>query len=156
MPLPQPNAPSDLLVRQHERLLCRLAARVHLVPEDAPQVSLARAIGDGAGGLGCVVVDCSSGGLGLQSTVFIPRGARLDVKISAEHVEPGEELARPASGAIAREIFSGSFRVQRVTMIDRTPRYYIGAALIKASGAQSITDLLAHVRNNAEGGTRAQ
>ena len=156
MPLPQPNAPSDLLVRQHERLICRLAALVRVVPEDAPQVSLSRTIGDGAGGLGCVVVDCSSGGLGLQSTVFIPRGARLDVSISAEHVEPGEELARPSSGAMAREIFSGSVRVQRVTMIDRTPRYYVGAALIKASGTQSITDLLQHVRTNSDGGTRAQ
>lgn len=170
--LPNANASSDLLVRQHERYTCRLSAKLTVVPEDAPQVSIARSVGDGAGGVNCIVVDCSSGGVGLQSPVFIPRGAKVIVTISSQ-VVPSTTLdapPEPSSLELPATVFKGTLRVQRVSMLDRTPAYYLGTALIKSPGEQAdltgtggtgslgINALLQHVRTSgaSTGGTHAQ
>lgn len=167
--LPSTSATSELLVRQHERYTCRLSAKLRVVPEDAPQVSIARSVGDGAGGVNCIVVDCSSGGVGLQSPVFLPRGSKVIVTISSESLDSSTagSAADSASTELPSTVFKGTLRVQRVSMLDRTPTYYLGTALIKPVGDQSdataaaalgIDALLQHVRTSgaSAGGHHAQ
>ncbi len=167
--LPTANASSDLLVRQHERYTCRLSAKLRVVPEDAPQVSIARSVGDGAGGVNCIVVDCSSGGVGLQSPVFLPRGVKVIVTVSSQIVDNHAADTPPSLSSLElpKTVFKGTLRVQRVSMLDRTPTYYLGTALIKAVGEQAdlsasdklgINALLQHVRTTVAtaGGAHAQ
>jgi hypothetical protein len=101
----------QLVVRQHERHLCRVACSLRMGEQGAEQVALARSVGDGAGRVEATIVDCSRGGLGLESRVFLPRGSRMLVRIGTP--EGGAEL---------------SVRVQRATMTDRTPTYYLGVS----------------------------
>lgn len=141
---PQPTAaPNDLLVRQHQRFTCSLHAKVRVAPEDAAQITLARSIGDGAGTVNATVVDCSSGGLGLQMSVYLPRGCRVHVRVPGK---PGQA-----------DLFDGELRAQRVTMIDRTPTYYLGGAISGGTSAVESTllsSLLERIRDN--GGADAQ
>jgi hypothetical protein len=147
MGAPPPTAiPNELLVRQHQRYTCSLHAKVRVPPPDATQITFARAVGDGAGTINATVVDCSSGGLGLQMAVYLPRGCRVHVRVPAGPGEP--------------DLFNGELRAQRVTMIDRNPTYYLGGAMVPSSGtgvdsaANMVNRLLEHIRQT--GGTGAQ
>lgn len=106
----------QLVVRQHERHLCRLDCRLRLDDHSVAQVTPARTVGDGAGGLSAMMVDCSRGGLGLESPVFLPRGSRVRVSVA-----PGQP------GAPRTELL---VRVQRVSMMDRKPTYYLGVSFL--------------------------
>jgi len=113
---PEPRmaqTPEQLVVRQHERYLCRLPAKVRVGDGYTDQVSLPRSVGDGAGGVEVVVVDCSGGGLGIETPVLFPRGCRLRVSLTG--------------GPTPVEL---AVRVQRVTMQDRRPTYYIGLSFV--------------------------
>lgn len=103
----QPGA-EQLVVRQHERHLCRVACRMRVGEQNAEQVTPARSVGDGAGGIDATVVDCSRGGLGLESAIYFPRGCRIKVRLSTD-----VELL---------------VRVQRASMTDRKPTYYLGVS----------------------------
>jgi hypothetical protein len=111
----QPSA-EQLVVRQHERVHCRIPSLVRVSTENAEQVSLARAMGDGNGALPAFITDCSRGGLGVESSVFFPRGCRLRIKAGSTSTDAaGPELI---------------VRVQRVTMLDRKPTYYLGLSFV--------------------------
>ncbi|HVU64854.1 MAG TPA: hypothetical protein VHC70_12815 [Phycisphaerales bacterium] len=114
----QPSA-EQLVVRQHERIHCRIASQLRVASENAEQVSLARAIGDGSGGVDAFITDCSRGGLGIESSVFFPRGCRLRIK--------ARTVGAPQESAGAGEMV---VRVQRVTMLDRKPSYYLGVSFV--------------------------
>lgn len=117
----------QLVVRQHERLRCDLAARVMVSPESAERVVLSL---DGArGGGGAVdvavrVTDCSRGGLGLQSPVYLPKRCRVMVRVE------GVDGLEGASGTLELEV-----TVQRAAMLDRGPTYYLGTATGAGSAA---------------------
>ena len=134
--------PQQLVVRQHERRACKIAATVRVGEQHAAVVELARTVGDGTGAIGVTVVDASHGGVGLESPVFLPRGAAVTVSIR--------------NGAVGTPIEVPS-RVQRVTMISREPRYYLGLAYVggQEHRAQTIGQVLELARSEAaEGGAR--
>lgn len=125
-----PSGPDPLVVRQHERLTCRLPATVRVSDEYASQVTLARSAADAGGILNVKVVDCSRGGLGLESRLFLPRSCRVKITV-AEAVQA--VVAQAATGAdVASPVGPLEFiaRVQRITMTNRTPTYYLGLAFI--------------------------
>jgi hypothetical protein len=107
------QGPEQLVVRQHERYHCRLGATVRVADISVDQVALARSVGDGAGVVKATVVDCSRGGMGLETTVFFPRGCRLRVHLGG-----------------ADSLVELSVRVQRASMLDRTPTYYLGVSFV--------------------------
>ena len=108
----QPQA-EQLVVRQHERFHCRLACQLRVADEAAEQVVMARTVGDGTGAIEAFVTDTSRGGLGIESPVFFPRGCRIKVRI-----KPSASGQAPEKDMIVR--------VQRVSMLDRRPTYYLG------------------------------
>ncbi|MBL0926563.1 MAG: PilZ domain-containing protein [Phycisphaerales bacterium] len=115
-----PSTPaSDLIVRQHERYRCSLAAVARIAGESAGRVSPSPSVTE-SGGIRVSVVDCSAGGLGLRSSVFLPKSAELDVELQA---------GAGQSPAVVR------VRIQRVAMLDRTPSYYLGCAMTDATDA---------------------
>ena len=141
------KAVDPLVVRQHERLSCRLPAKLRVREEHASQVIISRAAGDGSGGLNVTVVDCSGGGMGLEIPIFIPRSCRVQVQIFADPAAAAAAGA-PAAGPLD---FTFDARVQRISMTGRAPVYYLGLAFL--GDAPDHTDrvqrLLAHVRQSA-------
>lgn len=112
------TAANDLIVRQHERVSCKLEALAAIDPGDAEQVVLSRLVstaGRTDSTIGVTIVDVSTGGLGVVAPVYLPRGTRVRVRLP-EH--------RSASGAPCEHLL----RVQRCAMIDRSPSYYVGGA----------------------------
>lgn len=106
----------QLVVRQHERLLCSLRAHLSVAEANASQVSIARTIGDGSGAIEVELVDCSRGGLGIQSSLFLPRSCQLVVRLI-----PDDSRGIPNDLELL-------VRVQRASMISRTPTYYLGVS----------------------------
>lgn len=119
---PSTSAPSGaadtLVVRRHERHTCRLAAHVAISPDSTTKVTLSRNAGDGTGVLPATVVDCSAGGVGIETGLFLPRSVAVELTIAAR----------------SDTIRVGGL-VQRVTMISREPKYYIGIAFKGPSAA---------------------
>ena len=104
-------AAQQLVVRQHERRACKLSATLRVAAEHSGIVEFARSIGDGTGAAGVTVVDVSNGGAGVEAAVFLPRGANVTLSVRTDPGLPTIEIPS---------------RVQRVTMISREPKYYIG------------------------------
>lgn len=129
---------NEMLVRQHERVTCTVAAIVAVDRAQSEQVVLSRAIASGChreGEFAAMVVDFSPGGLGIRSSVYLPKGCRLFVRLS----KPNAPLA--GGSTTIEEI---AVRVQRCSMIDRTPAYYCGCSLVKApAGAVALLKSLA-------------
>lgn len=92
-----------------------MPALVRVAEDAAEQVTLARSISDGTGAIDVFITDASRGGLGIESNVFMPRGCRLKIRVQAA-----------AQGAI----HDLTLRVQRVTMLDRKPTYYLGLSFV--------------------------
>ena len=97
---------------------------VRVAEDAAEQVTLARAVGDGSGAIEVFITDASRGGLGIESAVFIPRGCRMKIRIQSG-----------AGGTIGVGVATGTvhdltLRVQRVTMLDRKPTYYLGLSFV--------------------------
>ena len=105
----------QLVVRQHERFHCRLPLQLRIAPDVAEQIVLARAVCDGSGAIEAFITDASRGGLGIESAVFLPRGCRLRVRLSSAAAP-----ATPEHDVLVR--------VQRVSMLDRKPTYYLGVS----------------------------
>ncbi len=116
----------NLVVRQHERYRCDLASKIGVSPKDAEAVKLSPAVVDSSGMVKVSVHDCSRGGVGIHSAVFIPKRARLTVLITLGAGEPAVKL---------------NVRVMRTTMLDRKPTYYLGTALEDENDRESIESL---------------
>lgn len=124
------NRQETLLVRQHERLRCSLRAQVSASPESAAQVRLARTLGDGSRVVIGTVIDCSPGGLGINTSVFFPKASLIHLRI----VSP--------DSAQSLLLFEGSMRVQRATMIGGEPTYYLGTSFVETPTAAQIDGLM--------------
>jgi hypothetical protein len=115
------GTPESLVVRQHERLRCDLRATLVVAPESAERVVLAlegpkRGGGDGSE-VEVRITDCSRGGLGLQSPVFLPKRCRVRVRVVGVGGIDG-----PGGVVEVTTV------VQRAAMLDRGPTYYLGTA----------------------------
>lgn len=133
----------DLAVRLHTRHECELSAQVFVAADEQRSLALSRAALGAGGALRATLTDCSEGGLGLRTEVFLPRNAPLRVVVPC----PGLPGAPP--------LFDGLVRVRRVRMVDRAPTYYIGAAY-EAGDASGAASLLNHASTqDAKGGARA-
>ena len=130
---------SELVVRRHDRYVCDLPAQIEVAPASAAAVRLSQSAVGANGRIAARVSDCSSGGLGLRSPVFLPLTALLVVTVTMPDATGGTLTA--------------TLRIQRATMTDRKPTFYIGGsfeglkepqvagvaallAALKASGAQ--------------------
>ena len=119
---------SDLSVRQHERHACDVPVRIFASGSSAEVVRLTRV---GAEGAAARIVDYSKGGIGLRSPVYFPLTCNIRLR-----------LMTPAASVDV------DLRVQRVTMVDRTPAYYVGTSFDSATPAQqdAVARLLAALR----------
>jgi hypothetical protein len=120
---------SDLSVRRYERYACDLPASVSIAGAHAESVRPSRSIVAADGRLETRVVDCSQGGLGLQSRVFLPIGCRLQVRF----------------GYAGRTI-QVLVRVQRAMMVSRHPAYYLGTALDDADTDRAVEHVVASLK----------
>lgn len=111
----------QLTVRQHERYACRLPVDIGIAAESPSRVTLSSSVGSGTGRVGATVVDCSAGGVGIESGVYLPRMARLHLRIEGTGGEPIE--------------LEGT--VQRSSMISRAPRYYLGISFRGGRGVDA-------------------
>lgn len=141
----------ELIVREHERLACRLEAMLHI---ESPGVVLSGAAADAPDTISASVVDCSAGGAGLQTTAFLPRGCRLQLRVLPLDPPPLPTPGQPASVALALD---APVRIQRVAMISREPVYYLGTAFLDLDAAQRtmLARMLQHLRSAAKGGAGA-
>jgi hypothetical protein len=127
----------NLVVRQHERVKCALAAEVSVGTEHAEIVKLASLVSDGQGVFSARVVDISRGGFALRTSVFMPKHVRLVVRIT-----DGSLLA-----AGQTVVLSAVCKVMRVSMIDRAPGYELGTAFVNMSAEeqQAVSGLIKRV-----------
>lgn len=129
----------QLTVRQHERFVCKLPVDIGISAESSSRVTLSNSVGNGTGRLGATVVDCSAGGVGIESGVYLPRLARLQLRIEDTGGTPIE--------------IEGT--VQRASMISRAPRYYLGISFrgVRGVDAAAVERLLRTAASR--GGTSA-
>ena len=109
----QSSAP--LVVRQQERFQCAIRVELRVAPEDASRVTLSSSVGAGGGLVRANGVDCSMGGMGVDSPIFFPKTCRLRVRVI---IGPGEAPVECLA------------RVQRAWMQNRTPTYYLGLSFL--------------------------
>lgn len=107
-----------LQTRQFVRREVSIPARIELASEHAEQVRFA--FSDTACRM--TVVDISEGGLALRGEVYIPRNARLVVRVSP----PGQHGADVVVSAVVR----------RCLLADIRPSYLIGLQFLDVSGAE--------------------
>ena len=136
---------SNLSVRVHERHVCELPAVVRVTDDDRRQLRLTGAAVNKAGVTPVTVIDCSTGGIGLNTTLFLPKFARLEVVIKADS-ETG------------RQDFQAFVCVRRVVMLDHTPQYFIGTSFEDAATAESplLAALIEHLRSLNMSAARAR
>lgn len=129
------EAQSNLSVRVHERFVCELPASVRVSDENREQLRFTGSAVNKAGVTPVTVIDCSTGGIGLNTTLFLPKFARLEIVIEAD-----SKAGRPD--------FRAFVRVRRVVMLDHTPQYFIGTAFEDAATVESasLTALIEHLR----------
>jgi hypothetical protein len=121
----QPQGAESLVVRAHERVRCELAGGASVAAEHAAMIVLASSAVDGSGSVVSTIVDLSRGGVGFRTKVYLPKQARLIVKITD-----------PAAGATDTEAaLTVLVKVMRVMMVDRGPTYEIGTAFVDPSQA---------------------
>ena len=127
------------VVRQHERVQCQLAAVVGVAPEMEGRVVFSGTVcgtGRAGGTVGAEMIDCSRGGLGLKMRVFVPKHAKLVVRVACGTDGEPREFAVVA---------------QRVKMLDRGPTYYVGASFpADANESGEVDALLTAARATAE------
>lgn len=118
MSSPHESSPQDMsLVRADERRSCAVTARLGAARESREQVELSE-----SHDLEVTIVDYSKGGLGVQSSRFVPQGCMVRVSVS--------------NGA-SREEAEADGRVQRVAMVDRGPSYYLGLSFTNVVEAEN-------------------
>lgn len=108
----------ELAIRRSTRHDVVIPARIRVAPVHSAAVKLSAASGVRDGWLDVDVVDFSSGGVGILSPVFLPRGCVLTVRL----LTPADE-GNPESMLLEVQV-----RVQRVVMTDRRPAYLMGTA----------------------------
>lgn len=115
------NAP-DMVVRRFTRHDVAFDAELTIAPEQEQLVQFSAALRGRDGALDVSLTDVSSGGMGLMSAVFVPRGARVRVRA----LSPLDH---------EKTLFEANGEVTRVVMTDRRPGYLIGASYTDRSPA---------------------
>lgn len=111
------SASENLVVRQHERIECQFAGGVRVAPAQNQAIRIASNVVDASNCVPASVRDCSMGGVGLHTGVFLPKRSQLTLVL--------------AIGTDPDQSFALDLKVMRVVMLDRTPTYYLGAALVR-------------------------
>lgn len=111
----------DMLVRRSTRIDIALPARLAIADDHAGQVRFGPEAGAVHGWVDADVVDVSAGGLGLISSVFVPRRTLVRIEV-INGLDPSAEALLKCVG-----------RVQRVVMTDRRPAYFLGAAFAETN-----------------------
>lgn len=132
------SRPETLLVRQHERVKCNLRVQVSAAPEHAGQVRLARTLGDGSRIVSATLTDCSPGGLGIDSPVYFPKAARLDIRVFVSRPDASAETV----------LFQGIMRVQRASMFGHEPSYYLGTSFTDPPSQDQVASLMEQARRH--------
>lgn len=114
-----------LRVRHAKRHDIALDAELRIAKEHEHSVRFSPASGARDEKLRVVIVDASSGGLGLISTVFIPRKCVVVVR-AQDPTDP----AKPV-------LLEARLRVQRSRMTDRRPAYFVGTSFVLDDEAQA-------------------
>lgn len=112
---------SGLIVRRNARYEVALPARLRIAGEHQGIVAFGAASGARDGWIEANVLDFGSGGVGLMSPQFVPRGVHLDLEIMSLAEQGGDVL-------IACRV-----KVMRVEMTDRRPAYLVGTAFVGKS-----------------------
>ncbi len=123
---------NGLIVRRNARYEVALPARLRVAGEHQAIVAFGAATGAQDGWVNTDVLDFGSGGVGMISQYFVPRGVVLDVEIMSLEDQGGEIL------------LACRVKVQRVVMTDRRPAYLIGTAFAGQSpeSLKKIDDLI--------------
>jgi hypothetical protein len=103
------------IVRRSVRYDVLIKASMSVLPEHGGLIRFAAGSGARAGWVDVDLVDFSSSGVGLMSSVFVPRRALINVRLYGY-------------GQAAPVILEAPVRVQRVYMTDRRPAYLIGTS----------------------------
>jgi hypothetical protein len=124
---------SELAVRGSARYQCGFDAQVSVAQEHARLVKTDKSAPGAGGPAAMTLVDFSLGGAGLRSPLFFPRLCRLVLTFTP----PG-----------AADPMSVELRVHRVSMLDRSPSYYLGTAYesLTAEQTQSILQVVQHLK----------
>ncbi|MGQ0627516.1 MAG: PilZ domain-containing protein [Phycisphaerales bacterium] len=132
---------STLVVRQHERHTCDVPARFSVDTAHHDRVTIAfQSTGMSTGDVPVRIIDCSAGGLGLRSPVYIPKTGRIRVQFELADGGPPIDTI---------------LRVMRASMQDRTPSYYLGGAFTddSPSTTAALARLVAAIRQKTAGPT---
>lgn len=108
---------SGLIVRRSVRHELVLPAHMRIAAENAEQIRFVKGVADDDGWIPCDLVNFASGGAGVVGTTFVPRGARIELRITGQDAE-------------ASDLGVMNCRVMRVQMTDRRPAYLLGLAYI--------------------------
>ena len=134
-----------LRVRHAKRHDIALDAELRIAPEHQSSVRFSSASGARDDTLRVVIVDASSGGLGIISTVFIPRKCLVTLRA----FDPTDATRPP--------LLEARLRVQRSRMTDRRPAYFVGASFAAADArdAAGVERFLRMLDGEAEPGAGA-
>ncbi len=113
--------PQSQIVRKHTRHDVALPASISIAREQEEQVRFTGRAAARGGAIDGYLVDASTGGLGFLTTTFLPRGARLEVRV----LSPINPSAPP--------LLVTSLLLQRVSMTDRRPGYLLGTVFADRS-----------------------
>lgn len=116
-----------------------MSARVAIAPEHAALVRFSTGSGARDGWIEAGVVDVSNGGVGLMTTVFIPRRCRVILRLRADDAPDAPVLLE--AGA----------RVMRIVMTDRRPAYLVGTSFegLSPETASALDALMSRMENGA-------
>lgn len=104
-----------LTVRRTERQEIALPCELSVAPAHAMRVNFTAKIASADSKIEATVVDASCGGLGVMCPAYFPKGALVELSFA------NRESSR-------NRAVESLFRVQRIVMADRSPRYLLGLA----------------------------
>jgi hypothetical protein len=135
--------PENFVIRRSDRHEIMLPVRLRVHEPDRAQVRLSSRSGQREGWVTADLVDLASGGMGVVSPVYLPRGCLADVQLL------------PFAGDSATPLLEMRARVRRVVMTDRRPAYLVGLLFVEPTDAQAaqLKGLLAQISGEAESPT---
>jgi hypothetical protein len=128
------------MVRQSVRYDVSIRGCVAVAPGHADAIRFGAGAGHRDGWVDLDIIDFSSNGIGMISSVFIPRKTLLMVRAFSFGDPP-------------TQLFEVPVRVQRVSMTDRRPGYLIGTSFADPdpTAVQQINALLALLADDTKG-----
>ncbi|HYF15503.1 MAG TPA: PilZ domain-containing protein [Phycisphaerales bacterium] len=109
---------TQILVRRSVRHDVSIRGVLSIAPEHTGMVLFGPNSGAKDGWIECDCVDFSLGGVGVMAQVFVPRLARVHVKLFSAGEEP-------------RPVLEATCVVRRTIMTDRRPMYNLGCSFIE-------------------------